>query len=322
MLRHSREDAIALAYKKGVKESQTMLRRAESELMDRLRTIQVRGDLEEGSFTQTQIRATLAQIRATLKPLEDGLKGVVLSAGEESADHAAVDAVKYMKAAQAKYRGINQPLAIREASVLDRALQGTKSSILHRLLGEGKDAGVLNRYGDAVVGRFEKRLQQRFLQKKPWADVRNELIADSPFLQQAPAHWAERIVRTEVMGAHNRSGWEAMRAADQELGGGMLKILSATFDARTGSDSYAVHGQIRRVAEAFTDWRHNYQHPPNRPNDREVVVPHNIAWPIPNELRWRTDSEVASAWRAEGRKGSPPRRPQMTTVLLNKIGNG
>ena len=36
----------------------------------------------------------------------------------------------------------------------------------------------------------------RFLAKTPWADVRNELIAESPFLQDKPAHWAERIVRT------------------------------------------------------------------------------------------------------------------------------
>lgn len=316
ILKATRKDAIDLAFGKGVRETVKLLKRSERELQQRLRAIGARGD---GTFTEAQVRATLAQIQAVLAPLELGLKKVVTSAGTESAEEAADQAVKYMTAAQRKYRGINQPLAINEARVLDRAVMGTKSSILHRLSGDKKKPGILQRYNDGVIQRFEESLQQRFIQKKPWDDVRNELIAESPFLQSVPGHWAERIVRTEVMAAHNRSGWEAMRAADQELDGGMLKILSATFDNRTGADSYAVHGQIRKVSEAFSDWTHKYQHPPNRSNDREVVVPHSLDWPIPPELKWKSDGEVRAAWIRNGRKGSPPRRPKMTTVPLSKF---
>jgi len=179
--------------------------------------------------------------------------------------------------------------------------------------------GVLTRYSSAVIEEFEGVLRRGMLTGKPWGDVRDELTSKSPFLQGSPKFWAERIVRTETMGAYNRAGWESIRAADDELGD-MVKILSATFDDRTGWDSYQVHGQIRRVDEAFA-WKGGlYQSPPNRPNDREVVVPHRVSWPIPAELAWRSDGEVAAAWKRDRRKGGPPPRPLMTTIPLALFG--
>lgn len=121
------------------------------------------------------------------------------------------------------------------------------------------------------------------------------------------------------MGAYNRAGWEANREADDQLGD-MVKILSATFDDRTGSDSFAVHGQIRRPDEAFESWFGLYQHPPNRPNDREIVVPHRISWPIPEYLKWRADDEIKARWTREKRKGPPPERPKMTTIEIDQFG--
>ena len=48
--------------------------------------------------------------------------------------------------------------------------------------------------------------------------------------------------------------------------------LVAVFDDRTGEDSKFVHSKVRRLMEPFHDRVRDYQHPPNRPNDREVVV--------------------------------------------------
>lgn len=80
------------------------------------------------------------------------------------------------------------------------------------------------------------------------------------------------------------------------------------------SDSYAVHGQIRRPEQAFQAWTGLYQHPPNRPNDREIVVPHRLSWDWPPYLLWKTNEQVEARWRAEGRKAPVPPRPKMTTV--------
>lgn len=120
--------------------------------------------------------------------------------------------------------------------------------------------------------------------------------------------------------AMNRANGQAIAASNEQLGD-MVQILAATFDDRTAWDSYQVHGQIRRVGESFISAFGSYAFPPNRPNDREIVVPHRLSWPLPKELAWRDDGEVAAAWARAGRKGSPPARPQpMTTVPLELFG--
>lgn len=320
-LKVDRRQAIELAHTKGVNATTRMLEQAQRKLNTRLRHAEGLWGPGSDSFTTSQLRVMLEQIRQVLAEVQYGIKGIVMDDGLTTAELAAQHTVQYVKRAEQQFRGSGQRLAIREAAVLDRAVSGTESSILHRLLGTKKKKGILQRYGENTIERFEQRLQQRMLTKASLNEVRAELIAESPFLQAQPAHWAERIARTEIMNAHNRAQWEGLRAVNKEVGGGMLKILVATFDSRTGADSYAVHGQIRRPAEAFSDWTHNYQHPPNRPNDRETVVPHNIDWPIPPSLAWKSDGEVATRWRMQGNKRPLPSRPLMTTVPLDKIGN-
>lgn len=321
LLKSDRNQAFALAQRKGGAQTRKLLKEAQKKLNARLRGVEGLKGPGADSFTAAQLRGTMAQIRHALAEIRGGVQGVVVDDGKLTAEKAAQHTLEYIQRADQTFSGIASRLPIREAAVLDHAVKGTESSILRRLIGDKKKGqGILDRYGERTVDDFEKRLQMRFLAKTPWADVRNELIADSPFLQEAPAHWAERIVRTEIMAAHNRAQFEGLRAVNKEVGGGMLKILVSTFDGRTGADSYAVHGQIRRPTQAFEDWYHAYQHPPNRPNDRETVVPHNMAWPLPPSLAWKSDSEVSARWTQLGNKKALPRRPLMTTVPLDKIG--
>lgn len=123
------------------------------------------------------------------------------------------------------------------------------------------------------------------------------------------------------MGAFNRAGWEGTKEANRQLGD-VVKVLSETFDERTGADSFAVHGQIRRNEEPFDSWYGQMMHPPARPNDRAVVTPHRKSWPIPEYLKPRTDGDVLARWRLEGRKGAPPPRPRQTTVPYSSFGRG
>lgn len=286
----------------------------------------------KGTYTHEQVRMALRQVRQVAREVAGGIGETVVGEARSAAELAAEGTLRYMSQAEKAFRGIaSQPLALDEAAVLDAAVSGAQASVLRRLASSGEPVagaddrphpakqGILDRYGLATVERFEGVLQNGILTRKPWAEVRADIVAESPFLQGAPAHWAERIVRTETMGAYNRAGWEANREADEQLGD-VVKILSATFDDRTASDSYAVHGQVRFPDEAFESWYGLYQHPPNRPNDREIVVPHRIAWPIPPYLRQMGPGEVAARWAHERRKGAVPARPLMTTVELSRFG--
>lgn len=338
-LRLGRQQAQRVADRAGGPATRAILRTAARDLRERIDQA-----LRFGSSTETNVammRATLAQVELTTRSLSGDLLGVVRGSATTAAEGAASNLYRYLNAANRRF-GTTRTLGISEASMMSRAVRGVDASVLRRLATTERDrarqaddpdakieatrsfdvdrpSSVLTRYSIETVGEFEGVLRTAVVAGKPWGDVRDELTARSPFLQGAPASWAERIARTETIAAHNRAGWEAARAADDELGD-VVKILCATFDGRTGWDSFAVHGQIRRVDEPF-EWAGGYyQAPPNRPRDREIVVSHRISWPLPPEFAWRSDGEVAAAWRRDRRKGSPPARPKMTTVPLERFG--
>lgn len=330
-LRRNRRAALDLAEKVGGKKVLALLQDSAAELSERLRAAKLGAGRD--SFTATKLNVSLLQVKDVTRVLAGRMKGLLVEQAEKAADDAAGHLLDYMGRAERSFRGTAaQGLRLKEASVFDRAKEGARASVLRRIATSGEpDAapetfeevpakmGVLQRYGVETVEAFEEAMQRSMVTGASWAEARDALIAESPFLEGQPKFWAERLVRTETMGSYNRAGWEAVRAADDELGD-MCKILSAVFDDRTGWDSYQVHGQIRLPDQAF-EWDGGaYMTPPNRPNDREVVVPHRIAWPLPPYLKWRSDAEVLAAYARQRKTGSPGARPNMTTVPLNKFG--
>jgi hypothetical protein len=325
----NRKEASELVQRVGVAKTRKLLEGADRELTQRMRAA-VKGPGKQ-SFTYEQMKTTLAQVRGVLKGLRGDMKDVLVDGAGQAADSAASGVVDYLERAHKQFGVGRQPLALKEAAVLDVAREGAQSSVLRRLASSGEPVagadeeahpaklGILDRYSVETIGVFEEELQKGLIMRKPLDEIRAAIIEKSPFLQGKPVSWAERIVRTEAMGAYNRAGFEATREADEQLGD-IVKILSATFDDRTAADSYAVHGEIRRPEEAFQTWFGLMQHPPARPNDREIVVPHRIAWPIPAFLQWRSPGEIAARWTHERRKGPVPPRPKMTTVPISKFG--
>lgn len=314
ILKLNRDRANRMAQEAGQARTRRLLEKAQRELSERIASAVPGPDGE--TFSLTQMRVTLVQIKDTLQGLRKGMRGSIIEHGKATAEESAKATVDYLDSAERMYRGINQPLDLDRARVMDRAVAGAESSILHRIESDPEHEGhlgVLDRYDSNVIQRFEEELQLRYVTKTPWADVRAKLVDASPFLQDAPASWAERIMRTETMNAGQTASLGAIVEADKDLND-MTKIMCATFDDRTAADSYAVHGQIRRPVEMFDTWQGAVMNPPARPNDREVVVPHRIAWPIPPALEPKSDGEVFARWAMMGRKGSPPARPRMETV--------
>lgn len=345
VLAKNRADALRISSEKGLTQTREMLAASQRDLEKRIAQAVGRG-LGDDTFTHAQMRATLEQVKQVQRELNRKLKQQIVSDGTTAAETSALNTAEYMREADVAFRGIGtQPLALNEARMIDAAVQGTQSSILKRLASSGEPAskvgrlgelvephaakvGILERYGMQSIGSFEEILQRGLVSKKSFSEMRAEITDASPFLQGAPRFWAERIVRTELLGAANRGSWEATREADDQLGD-VVKILAASFDGRTNSDSYAVHGQIRRPTEAFETWTGMVQHPPARPNDRETIITHRIAWEIPEELAWRDPEEVAARWAEEHPPSkkknakapkSMPEIPLQTTVPIEQFG--
>jgi hypothetical protein len=324
VLAAAREESLDIANSTGRRALLRVLREAEGDLARRLHQAEgLRGSGKQ-TFTEARMNVALAQVREVARGLQDDLGSVVTDEGAQVASASGEGVLAYMRAAERAFRGVNAVLPLREAMMLDAATQGAEASILRRLAGEGgeKGAGVLARYGEATVADFERKLRVGVAAQKPVSQVREELIESSPFLQGAPRSWAERIVRTELHGASNRAAYQAHVSAQKQLGD-VVRILSATFDDRTGWDSYNVHGEIRRMSEPFEyvtyDGAHEaFVHPPNRPNDRELVLAHRLSWAIPPALRPRGTAEVQA--RAEKQGVKFPGRPSvMSTVPLGRF---
>ena len=201
----TRREAVRFSTQVGPARLRVVLRKAQQDLERRLR------GPGSDSFTAGQLRAVLTHVRDVLKLVKTGIGQVSLDVGDATARATAKGSIRYLEAVEKQFAGLGRaPIAIDQARVLDRAATGARSSILHRILTDPDHPGrpgVLDRYGDAVVENFEQELQTGVLTQKPWSEVRQDLVAQSPFLQAAPAHWATRIVRTELMGAANVASW-------------------------------------------------------------------------------------------------------------------
>jgi hypothetical protein len=301
----------------GEQRTRELLEDAARDLQRRLAAMPARD-----TFTAEQMEVTLRQVKASLSDLTAGIQGTLVGTVNKASAYAADGVVAYMHAADKKFRGAGmKPLNLDEALMFDRAAQGSQSSLLNRLKDHPtRGKGILSRYGENTIQHFEGILQRGLLVGKSTIAMRDELTSASPFLQAAPKSWAQRIVRTEVMGGYARAAWESNREANDQLGD-VVKVLSGIFDHRTAADSYSTHGQIRLPDEPFETWYGMMQHPPDRPNDRALVMTHRISWPIPKYLQAKSQAEVMLAWKREKRKGLPPPQPRISTVPLGQFGN-
>lgn len=130
-------------------------------------------------------------------------------------------------------------------------------------------------YGMEAIGHMRQEMAAGALNgeslAQTWERVARRL--GQGFGRREAGYRAERIVRTEHSFAINRRQLDDFTESFGARGRGWWKSLVATFDQRTGPDSVFVHGQLRRVHQPFEDNEQRvYMTPPNRPNDREVMI--------------------------------------------------
>jgi hypothetical protein len=154
------------------------------------------------------------------------------------------------------------------------------------------------RYGAAATAEIEDALAKLALTGQPWTQARAKVWRAVKGTVGEKQWMVDRILRTETAAIYNGTALAAMIEEDTP-DEPMMKRLVSTFDSVTGRDSVAVHGQIRKVREPFQDPRGRlYQAPPNRPHDREIVIPHRASWgerPVAlDEPRGEVAEETAS----------------------------
>ncbi len=146
-------------------------------------------------------------------------------------------------------------------------------------------------YGRDTVLSIQGQLARSIVQGET-VDEAVDRVAGSSGLFEKQRWRAERIVRTEMSYSFGAAAQVAMEAISVPK---LMKRLVATHDNRTGADSEELDGQtvpidqpfvwkVRNSAGALTGKVVRYMQPPNRPNDRECVIPWMHGWAVPAGL--------------------------------------
>lgn len=262
------EDHIAKAY---ISES------AQSRRIIRMTMAQLEADLlavQWGTWSAMERAATLAMVRRAFVQLSGRLSGSLESRIPELVSQSIRDSAKFLNSLDRSFgagrAGIIRPMRFDTLTFLNR----TNAEIGQVRLREFPQS--FRRYGAAAVAAIEEQLGIISIQGIPWTEARDEVWQIVRGVVKDQQWRVERILRTESSAIANAGHLAAIQeeALDDEPGDEMFKRLVSTFDEVTGEDSVFVHGQTRRPKEFFVDnIGRQYQAPPNRPNDRELVIP-------------------------------------------------
>lgn len=254
------------------------------------------------TFSHQQLSGLLAQIKLGLARVQRSMGDTV----EESATQVGIHAARTLLTDTAKlehhFSGAVISLPLLEIGRLHGLVRDQIPSLMRA------HATSMARFGAQLVGRMEGELGAGM----SLGETPSKLIARVGAVGDLEWYRAERIVRTELSFAAGRGARAAADEQADELGGDLwsrwtehVSDAGAPLDDRVGVDSEAMHGQVAPPGEPFTQPPTNRQGdlvseslagrewtaPPNRPNDRAVLVPWRAHWGVPG-WRWEDGTRV------------------------------
>ena len=222
------------------------------------------------TFSAFHLHQVLAQVKSGVVQVSQNIGQALPMNARVAANLAKDHHVRAIKRLEKKFAGTEPILRVEEAAVFSKVYKGVEPSLLDRY------HKLKVNYPMPTIVRARETLAQSLLSNHTVDEATSKLMG----VMQSDWYRAERIVRTEMSyayGVTNQACLEKTAAQVPQL----MKRLVATFDARTGADSKKLNGQTVPVDAPFI-WlregpggveRVEYMQPPNRPNDREVVIP-------------------------------------------------
>lgn len=235
------------------------------ELRDRLERIP--GD----TFSAQQMRGVLVQIEAAIQAMTESLKLNMSEEGRQLSELAIEDLTDEINRYQRKFGGQPLvPLNLRAATIaLD--VQNFKLT---------QYGASLDKYGQALISDLTLELGNSVLLNESLGKVVMRL--GQKF--QAEEWRLLRIARTELHNTYGLAKLQGMQDARDSAMPDLKKALFHPMDQRTAEDSkdLALKNPIVDIDEPF---EHTYQGkkyvfmaPPQRPNDRAILIPYRDAW--------------------------------------------
>jgi len=225
------------------------------------------------TFSAHHARVILLQVRDGLREFQRQFGSQLNHDGEAAAVLAQCHTVNAIKQFERRFTGTEPILRLEEAAVFRGVYRGVEPTLLdryHKLVGN---------YPMETIVRVKNQLAVSMLGGQG-VDQTVRQIASKGGVFDRERWRAERIVRTESSYAYGQTGQRCLGEVAKEVPQ-LMKRLVATQDDREGEDSKQLDGQTVPWDKPFV-WmkktkhgveRVEYMAPPNRPNDRETVVP-------------------------------------------------
>ena len=264
----------------GVRKTMALYEQARSEIEAKLAVLRRAG--EGMTFSAQHMRMILLQINDGLRSFRQDFGPELSKQSRTAADLARHHLVTAIRKLEKRYSGIEPVLQVEEASVFSGLYKGIEPSLLNR------HRTLMSAYSLPTIERVKRQLALSLIQGENLDHVIDR-VAGAGGIVDAERWRAARIARTEMSYAYGQTSQRCMVETAKEIPD-LCKRLAATFDNRTGADSIALNGQVQPVSAPFV-WmkktksgveRVEYMAPPNRPNDRECVVPWRAAYPEPS----------------------------------------
>lgn len=223
-----------------------------------------------GTFTRQHLQGTLAQVQAAITAMNKSLGGETQQGAYKAALSGVDGLLTEMKVFDEKFTGAVTPINLNAALIAHDTSQLLVTRYKTNLDAYGNDlytqisnglfsAALGEATQDQVVGRISS-----FFNEEEWK--------------------LTRIVRTELHHVFNVGKMNGLKEVAEDYIPDMKKTLIHPMDSRTGDDSIyaATLGLIAEISDPFEyTWKGNrriYMVPPDRPNDRSIMIPYRPDW--------------------------------------------
>lgn len=226
--------------------------------------------LPEGTFSSQQLRGVLVQVDSAISAMSISLSGGMAESAELFAKSGVDKGILELQRFEKEFRGAVVPINV------------------NRILATAETTNFLINRHEASISAYSEAVRSQIVQS-----LSNEALAESPLstvvrkLGQffVGEEWKlQRIARTEFHNVYNLGKFNGLLQTRDEVLPDLKKALFHPKDARTGADSdYAASlNLVVPLDEPFKyKWRGKmrvFMTPPDRPNDRSVMVPYRESW--------------------------------------------
>jgi hypothetical protein len=243
------------------------------ELRDRLDRMPINKD--KPSFSAQQLRGVLAQIDGAITAMNQSLQGEMADASLTAALSGVKDQLKEIKFFEKEF--LKHPLTGAVVPI----------NLNVQLVAEDTSNFLMMKYNSQIEA-YGQDIRSNLIQV-----LTNESLAESPYstvIQKLGAYFQgeewklHRLARTELHNIYNLGKLNGMKEVSGSALPDLKKTLFNPMDNRTASDSRYVE-KLKLIVDldqpfiyTWNGKRRSYMVPPDRPNDRSILVPYRQAW--------------------------------------------